>query len=40
MHPSEGNFKADTDSAGNHNGTYTFLKTDPGKAYNVIIKTD
>jgi hypothetical protein len=36
--PSEANFKADTNSAGVLNGVYVFMKTDPKKAYDVIIK--
>jgi hypothetical protein len=38
VRPTEGNFKAHVDSAGNLNGEYMFLKTDTDKAYDVIIK--
>jgi hypothetical protein len=36
--PSEANFRADVDSAGNLNGRYVFMKTDDEKAFDVIIK--
>jgi hypothetical protein len=50
MRPSTGNFGADIDDsklndisgpgAGTIRGTYTFLKSDPTKGYDIIIKTN
>jgi hypothetical protein len=38
VRPTPGNFKAHSNSAGQLNGDYIFLKTDDEKAYDVIIK--
>jgi hypothetical protein len=43
MKPTTGNFGADIDDSkpiNSSRGTYTFLKSDPDKGYDIIIKTN